>query len=285
VCALPDYSTTAPTTDFAFTFQRTLPEIGIYDYRARFYDPLLGRFLSPDTIIPEQSQGVQAWDRYAYVNNAPTRFTDPSGHLPIDDECGYQGQDCGSPLPTYPITISGGSSGSGSSSSSSNRGGRSSKNPGDELEDIVQKENNPIESYCGDTSGLGCLAMLAQDVATLVDLVGVGLIEGPAVAVGCIEGGPLGCAIAEVGVIATWNTTLNTAETAASSASLILTIADDLLNNGRWGENSSTSLATFVAGLAPLTPSWDVVVDGYSSGYNHGFFNGISTIWSNGLLK
>jgi hypothetical protein len=50
----------------------------------------LGRFAQPDTIIPEQSQGVQAWDRYAYVNNNPIRYTDPSGHM-LDDGCRISG--------------------------------------------------------------------------------------------------------------------------------------------------------------------------------------------------
>ncbi|MFZ5883978.1 MAG: RHS repeat-associated core domain-containing protein [Chloroflexota bacterium] len=73
---------------------------GLMFYNARWYDPVNGRFAQADSIVPG---GVQGWDRYAYVNNAPTRFTDPSGHLPIDDECGYQGQDCGSPLPAQPM--------------------------------------------------------------------------------------------------------------------------------------------------------------------------------------
>jgi len=30
-------------------------------------------------MIPQQ-QGVQAWDRYAYVNNSPVNYTDPRGH-------------------------------------------------------------------------------------------------------------------------------------------------------------------------------------------------------------
>ncbi len=33
-----------------------------------------------DNIVPLESQGVQAWDRYAYVNNNPVRYNDPSGH-------------------------------------------------------------------------------------------------------------------------------------------------------------------------------------------------------------
>lgn len=142
-----------------------------------------------------------------------------------------------------------------------------------------------VAAYCGNSSGLGCLANLAQDVATVTDMVGVGLIETPALVVGCFEGGPLGCAIAEVGAAATWTVTLNVVETAASSFSLGLAIADDLLTNHRWGENSSTSAVTWAAGLLPLTPSWDLLQDGYSSGYNHGVFNGIYTIGSQGLLK
>jgi hypothetical protein len=51
-------------------------------YGARWYDPSLGRFAQADSIIP-QNQGVQAWDRFAYTNNNPVRYTDPSGHCAI----------------------------------------------------------------------------------------------------------------------------------------------------------------------------------------------------------
>ena len=53
-------------------------------YGARWYDGSLGRFLSVDTIVPESSQGVQAWDRYAGMNNNPVRYNDPSGHGACD---------------------------------------------------------------------------------------------------------------------------------------------------------------------------------------------------------
>jgi len=54
---------------------------GLMFYNARWYDPSLGRFAQADTIVPSGAQGL---DRYAYVNNAPTRFTDPSGHKACD---------------------------------------------------------------------------------------------------------------------------------------------------------------------------------------------------------
>jgi RHS repeat-associated protein len=71
-------SGTAPT-DYRFTGQMEVGYINLYWYGSRWYDPALGRFASPDTIIPQQ-QGTQAFDRYAYANNSPTRYTDPSGH-------------------------------------------------------------------------------------------------------------------------------------------------------------------------------------------------------------
>jgi RHS repeat-associated protein len=61
---------TTPTS-FLFTGQRSeMDEVGLYYYGARWYDPYLNRWIQPDTIIP-QNQGVQAWDRYAFVNNNP----------------------------------------------------------------------------------------------------------------------------------------------------------------------------------------------------------------------
>jgi RHS repeat-associated protein len=53
--------------------------LALYDYRARYYDPALGRFTQPDTIVPKPGN-PQALNRYAYVNNNPLKYTDPSGH-------------------------------------------------------------------------------------------------------------------------------------------------------------------------------------------------------------
>ncbi len=65
-------------TDFKFTSQRSEAGFGLYDYNARYYSPVLGRFISPDPIVP--GIGSQEWNRYSYVRNNPLRYTDPSGH-------------------------------------------------------------------------------------------------------------------------------------------------------------------------------------------------------------
>ena len=55
------------------------------DYNARYYSPRLGRFVSPDSIIPTVGD-PQARDRYAYTYNNPLKYTDPSGHC-VWDAC------------------------------------------------------------------------------------------------------------------------------------------------------------------------------------------------------
>ncbi len=86
-CGEKRYPSGAPTvpTTFQFTGQRHEKDLGpsggegLYFYGAHWYDPSLGRFTQPDTDVPE-SQGVQAYDRYAYVGNNPLRYVDPTGH-------------------------------------------------------------------------------------------------------------------------------------------------------------------------------------------------------------
>lgn len=72
------------TTDYRFTGQREETEIGLYYYVARFYDPVVGRFLSADTIVPDLGSS-QGFDRYTYVNYNPVNMNDPSGHCVDED--------------------------------------------------------------------------------------------------------------------------------------------------------------------------------------------------------
>jgi RHS repeat-associated protein len=77
----------AADTDRQFTGQRREynDSLGLYNYKARFYSTVLGRFLSADSIVPALGQRGQ--DRFAYAANNPLRYVDPTGH------CfnGYQG--------------------------------------------------------------------------------------------------------------------------------------------------------------------------------------------------
>ncbi len=73
------YSSGITATDYRYTGQLQQADINLYYYNARYYDPALGRFVQSDTIVP-QPYSVQGYDRYAYVNNNPLRYTDPSGH-------------------------------------------------------------------------------------------------------------------------------------------------------------------------------------------------------------
>ena len=69
-------------TDYRYTGQLEQRDLGLYFYKARFYDPVLGRFISPDTIVPGAGN-PQAFDRYAYTQNNPLNRIDPTGHCDV----------------------------------------------------------------------------------------------------------------------------------------------------------------------------------------------------------
>ena len=64
-------------TDKLFTGQR-LDDTGLYYYGARYYDPTIGRFISPDTLV-QSPENPQSLNRYSYVFNNPLKYTDPNG--------------------------------------------------------------------------------------------------------------------------------------------------------------------------------------------------------------
>lgn len=85
--AYGELRTGTSTTDYRYTGQREEAEIGLYFYVARFYDPALGRFISPDTLIPDPASN-QGFDRFSYVNCNPINRSDPSGHCVDEDSDG-----------------------------------------------------------------------------------------------------------------------------------------------------------------------------------------------------
>jgi RHS repeat-associated protein len=54
-------------------------ELGMYDYGARFYDPLIGRWNEIDPASEEENQ--ESWSPYHYVQSNPIRYNDPDGRL------------------------------------------------------------------------------------------------------------------------------------------------------------------------------------------------------------
>lgn len=72
--------TLAPSaTSRGFTGHEMMDEVGLVNMNGRIYDPATGRFLSADPIIQE-SNLLQSYNRYSYVNNNPLFFTDPTGY-------------------------------------------------------------------------------------------------------------------------------------------------------------------------------------------------------------
>jgi len=62
-------------TAHTFTGREWDKETGLYYYRARYYDPMEGRFISKD---PISSAGGDV-NLYGYVQNNPVSFRDPLG--------------------------------------------------------------------------------------------------------------------------------------------------------------------------------------------------------------
>lgn len=69
--------------------------------QARYYDPILGRFLSIDPVTFMQSGSPAQFNRYAYKFNDPVNLIDPDGqNLAIDKRVAAGaaiGQNCSGP--------------------------------------------------------------------------------------------------------------------------------------------------------------------------------------------
>jgi len=86
VFGAPVNPTTGAATGFAtsnttrgYTGHEMDASTGLINMNARLYDPVLGRFISADTVIPEPGN-MQSFNRYSYVLNNPLLYIDPTGH-------------------------------------------------------------------------------------------------------------------------------------------------------------------------------------------------------------
>ena len=106
--------TRSPTYSSTFTGREYDPESGLYYYRARYYDPGIGRFLQPDpldmaTVIlirqyfPDDFNSDLLFQHalrnpegvinvYSYIANSPINWIDPYGLWKIDPVVGKIGQ-------------------------------------------------------------------------------------------------------------------------------------------------------------------------------------------------
>lgn len=62
--------------------QEYLPEFGLINLNTRLYDPVIGRFISPDPYIQTKG-GTQGFNRYSYGMNNPFKYKDPNGKFII----------------------------------------------------------------------------------------------------------------------------------------------------------------------------------------------------------
>ena len=66
--------------DRGFTGHEHLEMFGLINMNARLYDPVLGRFLSPDPVI-QVPEFTQSYNGYTYALNNPLSYTDPNGEF------------------------------------------------------------------------------------------------------------------------------------------------------------------------------------------------------------
>ena len=76
---------TGVNQDFKFTGKQQDDSTGMYYYGARYYEPMIARFVAADSFKGEINN-PQSLNRYAYTLNNPIKYTDPSGMKTAEDK-------------------------------------------------------------------------------------------------------------------------------------------------------------------------------------------------------
>ncbi|EGR0711317.1 type IV secretion protein Rhs [Vibrio alginolyticus] len=82
-------------TNRGYTGHEEITEVGLIHMNGRVYDPELARFTSADPIIQDPYM-VNSFNRYAYVQNNPLKYTDPTGFT-ASETSDTAGEDSASP--------------------------------------------------------------------------------------------------------------------------------------------------------------------------------------------
>ena len=57
-------------------------DLGMYYLQSRYYDPAIGRFISPDSLLPGVSGSLHGYNLYVYCFNNPVTYIDSTGNWP-----------------------------------------------------------------------------------------------------------------------------------------------------------------------------------------------------------
>jgi RHS repeat-associated protein len=76
--SIPEVSTISEGVGYAGHYEDR--SVGLVYMGARWYDPAVGRFQSPDTFRFD-ARNPESFNRYTYGNNSPYVYVDPDGHL------------------------------------------------------------------------------------------------------------------------------------------------------------------------------------------------------------
>ncbi|MCU7369940.1 hypothetical protein PEC18_03410 [Paucibacter sp. O1-1] len=87
--AIPSSGRARALTSFAYTGHQADPDTGLYYFKARYYDPELGRFISEDPADGRDGKPA-SYHRYLYAYGNPLVYVDPDGEtskeaLGLDD--------------------------------------------------------------------------------------------------------------------------------------------------------------------------------------------------------
>ncbi len=115
-------------------------ESGYYFYNARYYDPEICRFVTADTVIPDELFS-QSWNRFSYCSNNPIIYRDPTGHYEIRVEVPEDRNHAGRLIlyNDYGVKVA--------SYSALARGSKSKENDYDNTNRMMQNADTPTGKY------------------------------------------------------------------------------------------------------------------------------------------